>query len=121
MDTKEKELREKIKVLEKENKTVNHNYGFGDMFRYINIRTILKWFLLFIIITSILSLIAYPVKIESNIDCNSGDIDLDVYSVRDLEEDIMKMQDFNLNGIDGLNCKGKINIDVPLIGLLFMN
>ena len=105
---------------EKEQKTTINNWGLGEAVRYIDFRWIMKWFIALIVITSLLSLIAFPVKIYSDMDCNSGDIDLNVSSERNIEEDEMQMQKFDLNGIDGMNCKAKIRVDIPLIGLLFV-
>ena len=60
----------------KENKTVINNWNFGDIFRYVDLRWLLKWFLLLIVITSVLGLLSpFSSKISENKDVYISCID----------------------------------------------
>jgi len=108
--------------LEKENKnnTTINNLNFGDIFRPYTICLMFKWMIVLMLITSFIALVSYPVKIYSDIDCNSGNIDLNLKQYKNNETNLLESQSFELTNINNMNCKGKIRVDIPMIGLLFV-
>lgn len=105
---------------EKKPKIVNHNYQLGNLFLNVPFRLIFRWIMILVVVGAFVNLIAFPVKIYSDIDCSSGDFNLAFEHLLDNETKELEPQYITLNGIEDMNCKAKIRVDIPLIGLLFV-
>lgn len=69
-------------------------------------------FIVIILLVIILALVLTKIRTEFELDCNSGDIDMNYSGVWLNQTDFLN-EFIEIKGIDGLNCKVKGKVDVP--------
>ena len=96
--------------------TINNNWNFGETFKYINFRWILKWFLWFIVITGIVGVLGAEVEVDTSFNCNSGDFGLE-YSDKGMNR--TSIEEIKIDGIKNMRCTGNVKLKAPLILAIF--